>query len=365
MRRVGSQFWSYYTEPGGSENSISFTAVSSQHHNTEWRVEVSISSDKLYSNTALLTVDKVTSLKFVPFVGNAPLIGIAYGLGAYVALPSSQTGGAMRSVDGGNTWKFSFLPASRFWDGIVATSQGVLIAYSSGDSGTHRAKSWSSGRYPNISTTYSWDVVEPARPAMVARSFDGGLTWDTAVPPFFMGSRVRMWSFPWNNVLIATYRDYTSTSLPNMTSFLWSQVSADLNLPNTRLGRHYIAFNYNNGSGDSWARYELPQFDGYWSTTASSLQYNACPDITSMAMSPAGLLVCTSRYQGLARIGSIYTAYDRKGYLLYRNLGTEGLGAPRAADPATTGVSTGRSLRTISRSGERDVWAPSIGGVGA
>jgi hypothetical protein len=241
----------------------------------------------------------------------------------------------------------------------VATSQGVLIAYASGDSGTYKSKIWTVGRNNTFTTTYSWEPATPSDPAVVARSFDGGLTWSMADPPFFMGSRVRMWSFPWNNVLIATYRDATSTSLPpaNETTVGNAQFSA---LPYTRFGRHYIAFNYNNGDAASWLRYELPKFAGGGAVITTGTTDDACPAITSMALSPAGMLVCTSRYQGFTYQpaaggqypvpwGTVTGAYDRKGYILYRDLAA-GLGAPQAADVAASGVSTGVTLRTVTRS---------------
>ena len=352
MRRVGSTNWSYYTKAGESQQSISFTAVSAQHHNTEWRVEISFPNDTLYSNIALLTVNKATSIKVVNSLsGAADLIGIAYAKGAYVALPSDQTNVARRSTDGGNTWSISWLPAARYWDGIVATSQGVLIAYSSGDSGTH----WPTTTYKNSTANYSWRVDQPESPALVARSFDGGLTWDTAVPPFFMGSQVRMWSFPWNNVLIATYRDSSSTTLPAANQ--WTIQNAQTGeFVGKRFGRHYIAYNYNNGSGDSWSRYELPASARQ---TLTSIEDTACPAITSMTMNPSGLLVCTSRYQGFTYTpaqsggygspGGVSGVYDRKGYLLYRDL-SAGLGALQIADTNATGVSSGSTLRTVTRS---------------
>ncbi len=352
MRRIGSAEWSYYTRQGESEQSISFTAVAGFHHNTEWRVEISFPGDNLYSNVATLTVDKATSIKVVNSLSNdADLIGIAYARGAYVALPSDQTNVARRSTDGGNTWSISWLPATRYWDGIVATSQGVLIAYSSGDSGTW----WPTREFKNSTAIYSWRVDQPESSALVARSFDGGLTWDTAVPPFFMGSMVRMWSFPWNNVLIATYRDRSSTTIPAANQGTWQSAQYG-EFVGKRFGRHYIAYNYNNGSGDSWARYELPASAR---ESLVSVEDTACPAITSMAMSPTGLLVCTSRYQGfsykaagdgsgLTSPGGITGAYERKGFLLYRDL-SAGLGALQIADTTTTGVSGGASLRTITR----------------
>jgi hypothetical protein len=359
MRRVGDTNWSYYTDAGKSQQSISFTAVASLHHNTEWRVEISFPNDTLYSNIALLTVNKATSIKVVNSLsGTADLIGVAYAKGAYIALPSDQTNVARRSTDGGNTWSISWLPASRYWDGIVATAQGVLIAYSSGDSGTIKPSSWTTGTFPNFTTRYSWEVNQPSSAALVARSFDGGLTWDTAVPPFFMGSQVRMWSFPWNNVLIATYRDSTATSLPPATS---SSVGGATHgsLEYTRLGRRYIAYNYNNGSGDSWARHELPTFAS-GGPVVDGVADTACPAITSMAMSPSGLLACTSRYQGFTYRpaagsptypvpwGTVLSAYDTKGYMLYRDL-SSGLGTLNVADTTATGVSTGVSLRKVTR----------------
>ena len=353
MRRVGDTNWSYYTDAGKSQQSISFTATAALHHNTEWRVEITFPADTLYSNIATLTVNKATSIKVVASLsGSADLIGIAYARGAYVALPSDQTNVARRSTDGGNTWSISWLPASRYWDGIVATAQGVLIAYSSGDSGTYTGKTWYSGSHPNLTLTHSWVADQPSSAALVARSFDGGLTWDTAVPPFFMGSEVRMWSFPWNNVLIATYRDSTDTSLPTATSTLVQDANAGA-FRHTRYGRRYIAYNYNNGSGDSWARYELPIFTGGGAELASGLRDSACPAITSMALSPAGLLACTSRYQGFtyqSSGGAVTGAYDKKGYMLYRDL-SAGLGTLQVADTSATGVSTGASLRTVTRSG--------------
>jgi hypothetical protein len=360
MRRVGSTNWSYYTDAGKSQQSISFTAVASLHHNTEWRVEISFPGDTLYSNIALLTVNKATSIKVVNSLsGTADLIGVAYARGAYVALPSDQTNVARRSTDGGNTWSISWLPAARYWDGIVATAQGVLIAYSSGDSGTFKPVSVASGNWNSPTYNYSWGVSQQASAALVARSFDGGLTWDTAVPPFFMGSQVRMWSFPWNNVLIATYRDSTGTSLPPATN---SSVVGAMrgSLEYTRLGRRYIAYNYNNGSGDSWARYELPTFAS-GGPVANGFADTACPAITSMAMSPSGLLACTSRYQGFTYQpasgsptypvpwGTVLSAYDTKGYMLYRDL-SAGLGTLSVADTTATGVSNGVSLRTVTRS---------------
>lgn len=370
MRRVGSTNWSYYTDAGKSQQSISFTATAALHHNTEWRVEITFPADTLYSNIATLTVNKATSIKVVASLsGSADLIGIAYARGAYVALPSDQTNVARRSTDGGNTWSISWLPAARYWDGIVATAQGVLIAYSSGDSGTYTGKSWYSGSHPNLTLTHSWVADQPSSAALVARSFDGGLTWDTAVPPFFMGSEVRMWSFPWNNVLIATYRDSTDTSLPTATSLLVQDANNGA-FRYTRYGRRYIAYNYNNGSGDSWARYELPQFTGGGAELAGGLRDDACPAITSMALSPSGLLACTSRYQGFSYqphfggtagryVGTVFLtwsggtvtgAYDKKGYMLYRDL-SAGLGTLQVADTSATGVSTGTSLRTVTRSG--------------
>jgi hypothetical protein len=219
----------------------------------------------------------------------------------------------------------------------------VLIAYSSGDSGTW----WPTITYKNSTATYSWREDQPELPALVARSFDGGLTWDTAVPPFFMGSMVRMWSFPWNNVLIATYRDRSSTSIPAANQGT-VQSAQNGEFMGKRFGRHYIAYNYNNGSGDSWARYELPASARQ---TLVSVEDTACPALTSMAMSPSGLLVCTSRYQGFTygSSGGITGAYERKGFLLYRDL-SAGLGALQIADTTTTGVSGGASLRTITRS---------------
>lgn len=360
MRRVGTSAWSYYTKEGESQQSISFMAVAAQHHNTEWRVEISMPSDVLYSDIALLTVNKATSIKTVNVSGTSDLIGVAYAKGAYVALSSEQTGIARRSTNGGNSWSISFLPASRYWDGIVSTSQGALIAYSSGDSGTCTLASATTTPNSNTSiytTTYKWSQLVPPTSAVIARSFDGGLTWDVAAPPFFMGSRVRMWAFPWNNVLIATYRTETSTSLPSSSQKTYSGTpTADPALKYKRLGKHYIAFNYNNGAADSWLRYELPTFaPGVEAVVAGNDL--ACPDITSMAMSPSGLLVCTSRYQGFTYqtasnypipLGTVTGAYDKAGYMLYRNLAA-GLGAPQAADTATSGVSTGTSLRTITR----------------
>jgi hypothetical protein len=357
MRRVGDINWSYYTDAGKSEQSISFVAVASLHHNTEWRAEISFPGDTLYSNIALLTVNKATSIKVVNVSGSADLVGVAYAKGAYVALSSEITGVARRSTDGGNTWTYTFLPASRRWEGIVSTSQGWLIADRSGDSGTYTQKSWNTGTFPNFTTTYSWAQTSPSFSALVARSFDGGLTWDTAVPPFFMGSRVRMWSFPWNNVLIATYRDDTSTSLPPASSSTIEHPG----LKFTRFGRHYIAFNYNNGSGDSWARYELPRFAGNGNQILTNMYDPACPDITSVALSPTGMMVCTSRYQGFTYYtsnsgsganqvlaGDISGTYDLAGYLMYRDLAA-GLGAPQVADQSTSGVSGGSSLRTLTR----------------
>jgi hypothetical protein len=166
-----------------------------------------------------------------------------------------------------------------------------------------------------------------------------------------------MWSFPWNNVLIATYRDDTSTSLPTASS----STSEDPGLKFTRFGRHYIAFNYNNGSGDSWARYELPRFAGNGNKILTNMYDPACPDITSVALSPTGMMVCTSRYQGFTYYTSSYSnsanpvsagdisgTYDLAGYLMYRDL-SAGLGAPQVADQSTSGVSGGSSLRTLTR----------------
>jgi hypothetical protein len=359
MRRVGATDWAYYTQEGQSQQSISFTAVASLHHNTEWRVEITMPSDVLYSSTALLTVNKATSIKVVNVSGMADLIGIAYAKGAYLALSSEQTGIARRSTNGGDSWSISFLPASRYWDGIVATSQGALVAYSSGDSGTADYQAASAAAWGNPAKNAAWLVRTAPTPAVIARSFDGGLTWSTAPTPFFMGSRVRMWSFPWNNVLVATYRDETIPSLP-------APAYPSASFPYTRFGRHYIAFNYNNGAPDAWYRYELPKFAGGGANIASSITDTACPDITSMAISPAGLLVCTSRYQGFTYqtgsnypipLGTIIGAYDRKGYVLYRNLAS-GLGAPVVADTATSGVSTGVPLRTITRTPVLGQWRP-------
>jgi hypothetical protein len=340
--------------------SISFTATQF-HHNTEWRVWVNTGGTQIYSDVALVTVNKVTSIKSVDVVSGVDLIGVAYAKGAYVALSAELTSLARRSTDGGNTWTYSYLPAARYWDGIVSTSQGVLIAYSGGDSGVYDILS----RRANGGTLdFYWGPVVKPVSALIARSFDGGLTWDTAVPKFFMGSDVRMWSFPWNNVLIATWRDDSTTEMPPAIVALDSR-SVTNNVYNgwkitpKRYGRRYIGYNYNNGSGDSWARYELPTFLGTNSGATQILGTwygTACPSLTSLALSPSGLLVATSRYQGfeydLAGTGygnpraDALEAYDRKGYLMYRDLST-GLGTLQVADTATSASSVGVSSRKL------------------
>ena len=346
LRRVGTAVWTYWPKAIGEvQQSISFTADAAAYHNTEWRVEVTLPGDIVYSRTALVTVNKVTSIKTVNVSGSADLIGIAYAKGAHIALSSDQTGLARRSTDGGTSWKYSYLPFARYWDGIVASSQGTLVAYSSGDSGSYKTNQWAG--------VWSWKTVSPPAAAAIARSLDGGLTWSSATPPFFIGSGLRMWSFPYNNLIVATYKDEGQTSMGARPIDGYQPDGAEF----ARFGAHMIAFNSNNGDPNSWARYRMPTFATpggariYTSGAPGGGRDTECPAVTSVAISPSGVMVMTSRYQGFTYNynGVVTEAYDRAGYMLYRNLAS-GLGAPVAVDTATSGVARPVSLRTIIRS---------------
>jgi len=344
FRRVGTTVWTYWPKAEREvQQSIAVPADAALYHNTEWRVEVTLPSDIVYSRIALVTVNKVTSIKTVNVSGSSDLIGIAFAKGAHIALSSDQTGLARRSTDGGSTWRYSYLPFSRYWDGIVASSQGTLVAYSSGDSGSYNPNQWRG--------VWSWVNVDRPEAAAIARSLDGGLTWSSATTPFFIGSGLRMWSFPYSNLIVATYKDDSLTSLGSAAS-----VSQEAGGPFTRYGAHMIAFNSNNGEPNSWARYRMPTFA---TPGGAAIKYSGspltwdteCPAVTSVAISPAGVMVMTSRYQGFTynSSGVVTAAYDRAGYMLYRNL-AGGLGAPVAVDTATSGVARASSLRTITRS---------------
>lgn len=343
-RRIGQTEWTYYTRPGASAQSISFIAVPLAHARTEWRVEVSLPSSKLYSNVATLNVGIVTSRVQVNLAGNADLIGVAYSptAQAYVALSSDQTGLALRSTDGGLTWDYSFLPTTRYWDGIVCTQQGVLIAYSSGDSGVPKA-------VPIDRTgSYTWGYGTPPSGATLAWSSDGGSTWTGGGFPFFVGSRLRMFALPYQNALLAFYRDASLTSYIGIAG--QTAVSQQ-----TRYGAYRGAVSLNNGV--SWQVFDMPALSSaaLWMDNYTKSGVPEWADVTSAAISPSGILALTSRITPVGwrtAVGNwayfhAYQGYERTGRLMYRNVAATGWGTPAFAQTSSVGVSTGSPLHTL------------------
>jgi len=303
-RKVGATNWTYYTPASQSQQSVTFEANPQAHHSTEWRVEIALpGGGRLYSDVATLTVDLATSSIAVDVAGTSDLIGIAYAQGAFVALTSDQTALIRRSTNNGKSWTLSFLPSSQYWDGVVATSQGTLIAYATGTIGSYIG---SGGR---------WIAREIAQPATLAISSDGGATWRGAAFPFFVGGGLRLFSFPYQNAVVAFYLvdDPGSGGSPyyNSTS-VGSAMRMAVSLDN----------------GTSWASHSTP--------LAGSTLFR---EVSSAAMSDTGILVATSTL--VSEVGGKYVSSRATRRILYRNVASQGWGSPLIAAQATVGISSG------------------------
>lgn len=365
-RKSNVASWVYQTPADVSAQSHSIIADPFAHHNTQWRVEIELpGGGKLYSNVATLSVDVVTSSFVVSTPGTADIIGIAYAKGNYVALTSDQTALARVSSDGGKTWTLSFLPSSQYWDGIVATSQGTLLAYSSGDSGLYKLGG------TNTARVWVPDPAYPAYAAKMARSLDGGKTWQSTSFPFFVGSSLRIWAFPYQNTLVAFFREDSSTNMPVFTSGSYKGQPSSVIIPNISMRRGVARMAVSTNNGLTWTKYSLPgmlsaevtglyklgslagiRADASYTTpgqVAGGDSLDLHKEITSCAMSD-GVFVATSRdmrWTGLDYTDTTGDYATAGGYqLLYRNVGSSGWGPLLAATTSTVGVSTGVSVNT-------------------
>lgn len=360
-RRIGQSAWTYFTPAGASQQSITFAASLNAHHLTEWRVEIKVNSGFIYSNVATLTVGITTSSIGVDVAGSSDLIAVAYGRGAYVALSSEQTALARRSPDGGRTWGYSFLPSSTYWDGIVAAPSGDLLAYASGDSGTYQRR-WVKQERLGSSywSLFRWerDDRRPSRPATVARSTDGGLTWSLSPFPFFVGSGLRVWCLPSVNALVAFFLDDASTALPVLPpSHIYAgwasaasgpQLSSFSNgLPPRGTGNGgamRMAVSTDNGA--SWTRYDTPLATSMNALDANPALNAQHPEITSLAASPSGIVVATSARYGINSGTGRFSEIAGQRRLLYRNITSQGWGPISPAATATVGVAKSTNAYT-------------------
>ncbi len=278
-RRMGSGFWNTWTG-AASGQSISFEAKFLEHNETEYRVELFpyYANTSLYSRVARVQVGQTGATVLVDEMVGAQIVAVAYAKGAFVALSDYQTQIARRSTDNGATWRNTFLPASNWWDGIISTNSGRLIAYSSGK------------------PVYGYGT---SIPAMLVRSDDGGLTWATLPTPSIIKDELRMFYLPYQNAILAFYRTQYPT-YGGFGGFAGNLASSAITM----------AVSLNDGA--TWQ-------GGY--TLPSAESGNGLYHISGVASSPSGKVVACTQVRSV--LGTL---------LLYRDVAASGWGPLLKAD---------------------------------
>lgn len=283
--RDGGATYSEYVA-GRNLSVISVTATAF-YKGSKWRAELTsaVGGFVLTTTPAQLDVGISTSISQIPVVGAAEVNGVAYAKGWYVALTSDTTALCRRSRDGVN-WTTAFLPSSRQWDAIVATSSGNIIAMSSGSLASTRALS--GGTY----------VFRPSVGGVAAISRDGGATWQSLALPFWLGEMARMWHFPSHGVTVVAFAaeggDATLATAPRYIYRRTQQYEGYSILWEGRNGVGKIAVSYNDGG--SWSVFNIFDPPASQSWPKADYEYNDGVRLPSqIAVSPSGQVVALVR----------------------------------------------------------------------
>lgn len=283
-RRGMSGQWVAWTGPTQGQ-AISFTASYLEHNDLRFRVALyPWNAGPILSQEATVTVGQSRSICTVDSLPGQ-VTGIAFAKGALVATSSLQTQIARRSTDEGVTWRNVFLPSAEYWDGIVSTTSGRMIAYTQGHESTNR-------------------------PAKLACSDDGGLTWRTLATNRRLGERLQIRRL-----------DYPAPT-GALLAFYWS-------------GLGTLVMGVSLDDGATWAQYPMPSLasvatvkSSYTAATDGCSYYN----IQNVAVSDTGVLLLST----MLRVDSLaeqYGSITGGSGLLRRDVGASGWGTPTVVNP--------------------------------
>jgi hypothetical protein len=282
---------------GRNLTSISISATS-QFVGTTWRAELTSVAGGFVATSAeaQLDIGVTTSISQIPVVGAAEVNGVAYAKKHFVAVTSDTTALCRRSADGLN-WTTAFLPSSRRWDAIVATSTGTLLAAASGTCAQGYVRFYNTfDNFNNLVPQSQIVLRTTGTSGTIARSTDGGATWSTLAIPFFLGENARLWSFPHNNTTVLAFTGQTSTANIGGVSYWQATYSSNNSISSHafRGGPGKIAVTTNDGA--SWTVFDL------WApppaAPLSSLKPGASQFISQVAVSASGQ-VAVAGYDGI------------------------------------------------------------------